>query len=149
MRDNNSSEYRFGVNCKRLGSFFDVARLPRDGVALCCPPSDSAFLDATARFVVQLVQQQQEQQQQQQPDSIGGAASFIVVVPDWPRHVTASSHCHTLLETNAFKFTHGARTSSCLRRQGGVAKVAVLPVDKGAPQQRTFQSKFGVQMCGP
>jgi hypothetical protein len=115
------------------GSFFD-AQMPQ-GVALCCPPSDSAFLDATARFITALSQRH------------GGCnTSFVVVVPDWPRHVAASSQCHALLQANAIKFTSGSRTFSCLRRQGGVSKVAVLPVDKGAPVQRTFQSKFGVQM---
>lgn len=115
------------------GSFFD-AELPR-GVALCCPPSDSAFLDSTARFISALSQRES-----------CSSTSFVVVVPDWPRHVAASSQCHVLLQANAVKFACGGRTFSCLRRQGGVCKVAVLPVDKGATVQRTFQSKFGVQL---
>ena len=77
---------------------------------------------------------------------MGRSTSFVVVVPDWPRHVAAQSLCHTLLEQHAVRFTAGARTFACLRRQGGVPKVAVLPLDKGAPEQRTFQSKFGVQL---
>ena len=115
------------------GSFFD-AQLP-PGVALCCPPSDSAFLNAAARFITALLQR-----------DMGRNTSFVVVVPDWPRHVAASSQCHSLLQASAVKFTSGGRTFSCLRRQGGVCKIAVLPVDKGAPVQRTFQSKFGVQL---
>ena len=115
------------------GSFFD-AQLTQ-GVALCCPPSDAAFLDSTARFITALSQR-----------DIGRNNSFLVVVPDWPRHVAASSQCHVLLEANSVKFSSGGRTFSCLRRQGGVAKVAVLPSDKGSPALRSFQSKFGVQM---
>ena len=115
------------------GSFFD-AQLP-PGVALCCPPSDSAFLDSTARFITAMLQR-----------DVCRRTSFVVVVPDWPRHVAASSQCHTLLQAGALKFSSGGRLFSCLRRQGGVCKVAVLPVDKGAVEQRTFQSKFGVQL---
>ena len=115
------------------GSFFD-AQLPQ-GVALCCPPSDTTFLDATARFITSLFHRD-------------GAhhTSYVVMVPDWPLHVAAASHYHSLLKENAVKFTSGGRTFSCLRRQGGVHKVAVLPVDKGPPAQRSFQSKFGVQL---
>jgi hypothetical protein len=115
------------------GSFFD-ARLP-PGVALCCPPSDSTFLDCTARFITAMSQRDD-----------CSRTSFVVVVPDWPRHTAASSQCHALLQASAFKFSSGGRTFSCLRRQGGVCKVAVLPVDQGAVEQRAFQSKFGVQM---
>jgi hypothetical protein len=115
------------------GSFFD-AELPQ-GVALCCPPSDSAFLDSTARFIMALARKESCRN-----------TSFVVVVPDWPRHVAASSQCHLLLQANAVKFASGSRTFCCLRRQGGVCKVAILPADKGAPVRRTFQSKFGVQL---
>jgi hypothetical protein len=115
------------------GSFFD-SQLP-PGVALCCPPSDAAFLDCSARFITAMSQRDD-----------GRHTSFVVVVPDWPHHVAASSKCHALLQSNALKFSSGGRTFSCLRRQGGVSKIAVLPVDKGSPAQRSFQSKFGVQL---
>jgi hypothetical protein len=118
------------------GSFFD-SQLP-PGVALCCPPSDAAFLDCSARFITAMSQRDDCRH-----------TSFVVVVPDWPHHVAASSKCHALLQSNALKFSSGGRTFSCLRRQGGVSKVAVLPVDKGSPAQRSFQSKFGVQLWAP